>query len=126
MSFARIEPDSTNDAVKNESGSHMITLVMNTYISLLNFTAQGLQNVHESRHRAEAFRTAAKKAGVKVMHTFWTLGDYDGMIVYQAQSDAVATGLMLSLSGLGNVHTKSLRAFEADEFAEIIKQAPKL
>ena len=99
---------------------------MNTYITLVNFTQQGLQNIHESPHRAAAFKAAAKKAGVKVTNIFWTLGGYDGVIMFEAKSDAAATGLMLSLAALGNVHTKSLRAFGTSEFAEIVAQAPKM
>ena len=48
------------------------------------------------------------------------------MIIYEAKADAAATGLMLSLAALGNVHTKSLRAFNADEFAGVIAEAPKM
>lgn len=99
---------------------------MNTYITLINFTQQGLQNIHESPHRATAFKSAAKKAGVNVKQIFWTLGGYDGVIIFQAKDDAAATGLMLSLSSLGNVHTKSLRAFDAGDFAQIVAQAPKM
>jgi uncharacterized protein with GYD domain len=99
---------------------------MSTYITLINFTQQGLQNIHESPHRATAFKAAAKKAGVKVTHIFWTLGAYDGVIMFEAKSEDAATGLMLSLASIGNVHTKSLRAFNANEFAQIVAQAPKM
>jgi uncharacterized protein with GYD domain len=99
---------------------------MSTYISLFHFTQQGLQNVHESPHRAEAFKEAAKKAGVKVTQQYWTLGGYDGMIVFEAKSDEAATGLILALEGLGNVTTKTLHAFDADAFVKIIKEAPRM
>jgi len=99
---------------------------MSTYFTLINFTQQGLQNIHESRHRATAFKAAAKKAGIKVTHTFWTLGGYDGVIMFEAKSDAAATGLILSLAALGNVNTKTLRAYDAAEFAKIMAQAPKM
>lgn len=64
---------------------------MNTYISLINFTQQGLQNIHESPRRAEAVKKAAKKAGIKISHIYWTLGGYDGVIHFQAKDDATAT-----------------------------------
>lgn len=99
---------------------------MATYFTLINFTPQGLQNIHESPHRATAFKVAAKKAGVKVTHIFWTLGEFDGAILFEARDDAAATGLMLSLAGLGNVHTKTLRAFNAAEFSEIVAKTPKI
>jgi len=99
---------------------------MNTYVALINFTPQGLQNIHESPHRADAFRKAAKKGGCKVQHLFWTMGAHDGVIVFQAKDDAAATGLMTSLSSLGNVHTCTMRAFEAAEFAALVEKTPKM
>ena len=99
---------------------------MNTYVALLNFTQQGLQNMHESPHRATAFKAAAKKAGCKVQHLLWTLGAHDGVIVFQAKDDAAATGLMMALSALGNVHTSTMRAYDAAEFAAVVAKAPKM
>ena len=99
---------------------------MSTCIALIDFTQQGLQNLHESPHRATAFKAAAKKAGVKITHLFWTLGEFDGAILFEAKDDGAATGLMLSLSSLGNVHTTTLRAFNATEFAEIVAKTPKM
>lgn len=99
---------------------------MATYIGLITFTQQGLQNIHESPHRAAAFRSAAKKAGAKVRELFWTLGSYDGVLLFDAKDDATATALMLSLSGLGNVHTTTLRAFNAAEFTEIVSKTPRM
>lgn len=99
---------------------------MPTYVSLIRFTSQGLQNIHESPHRAQAFKAAARKAGIKVSQIFWTMGTYDGVILFDAPNEGVATGLMLALDALGNVQTTTLRAFSADEFAKIIGAAPKL
>ncbi len=99
---------------------------MATYLTLITFTPQGLQNIHESAHRATAFKAAAKKAGVKVSHVFWSLGEFDGAILFEAKDDAAATGVMLTLSGLGNVHTKTLRAFSAAEFSAIVAKLPKM
>jgi len=99
---------------------------MNTYIALLHFTAQGLQNVHESPRRASTFKAAAKKAGVKVRDLYWTMGAYDGAIVFDAQTDEAATGMMLSLAALGNVQTQTLRTFDATQFAAIVAKSPRL
>jgi len=99
---------------------------MSTYIVLINFTQQGLQNIHESPHRAAAFKAAAKKVGVKVREIYWTLGAYDGVLVFEAESDKTATSATLALSSLGNVHTQTLRTFTGAEFADIVKKTPKL
>lgn len=99
---------------------------MATYITLINFTPQGLQNMHESPHRAAAFRAAARKAGAKIKEQYWTLGGYDGAVIFEAKDDEAATGLTLALSGLGNVRTKTMRAFNAAEFAQVVAKAPKM
>jgi uncharacterized protein with GYD domain len=99
---------------------------MNAYLTLINFTQQGLQNIHESPHRAAAFKASAKKAGVKVREIYWTLGAFDGAILFDAESDAAATSAMLALSSLGNVHTQILRTFNAAQFASIVKKTPRL
>lgn len=105
---------------------HPPTTIMATYVALLNFTQQGLQNIHESPHRAGAFKSAARKSGCKVLHLFWTLGAHDGVVVFQAKDDAAATGLTMALSALGNVHTATMRAFDAAEFAAVVAKAPKM
>jgi uncharacterized protein with GYD domain len=99
---------------------------MATYLALINFTQQGLQNIHDSPHRAAAFKTAAKKAGVKIREVYWTLGAYDGVIVFEAKTEETATGLMLGLAALGNVHVQTLRAFNAAQFADIVAKSPRL
>jgi uncharacterized protein with GYD domain len=48
------------------------------------------------------------------------------VVVFQAKDDAAATGLTMALSALGNVHTATMRAFDAAEFAAVVAKAPKM
>ena len=50
---------------------------MATYTVLGSFTDQGIRNITETTHRAEAVEAAARKAGVNVKSIQWTLGPYD-------------------------------------------------
>lgn len=99
---------------------------MNTYIALLNFTSQGVQSFRESPLRAAAFKAVVQKSGVKVRETYWTMGDHDGAIIFDAANDEVATAAMLSLGALGNVCTKTLRAFDSAAFKRVIARSPKM
>ena len=74
---------------------------MASYISTVQFTEQGIQNIKETCKRANAFKTAAKKLGVKIQDTYWTLGKFDGVIVFDAPDDETATAAMLQLVRLG-------------------------
>jgi uncharacterized protein with GYD domain len=94
--------------------------VMSLYIVLANFTEQGIRNVKDSPKRAEAFRDMAKKCGVTVKDTFWTLGQYDIVAILEAPDDVSITALGLSLGTLGNVRTQTLRAFSSTDIKSIL------
>jgi uncharacterized protein with GYD domain len=50
---------------------------MPTFVTLVNFTDQGIKNVKDSPDRLQAFRAAAEKLGVKVKDVWYTVGTYD-------------------------------------------------
>ena len=93
---------------------------MAAYIVLGNFTDQGIRNVRDTRKRAEALKEMAKKVGGSVTQAYWTLGQYDIVAVLDMPDDAAVTALLLTVGGLGNVRTQSLRAFTADEMDGIL------
>jgi uncharacterized protein with GYD domain len=93
---------------------------MATYVTTIEFTEQGIQNIKDSCKRANAFKSAAKKLGVKVQDTYWTLGTFDGVIVFDAPDEETATAAMLQLCALGNVRTKTARAFKAAEMEGVL------
>ena len=95
---------------------------MATFITTIKFTQQGLKGVQETTHRAASLKTAAKKMGVKVTGMYWTLGDHDGVLIYEAPDDEAATAILLHLGSLGNVHTSTVRAFNAAEMDGVLKR----
>ncbi len=54
---------------------------MATFITLVNFTEQGIRNAKESPNRAAAFAASAEKLGVKVKDIYWTVGHYDAVAI---------------------------------------------
>jgi len=98
---------------------------MPTFISTIKFTEPGIQNIHESPKRAVAFKAAAKKMGVKVTDVYWTLGSFDGAIVFDAPNDETATAAMLYLASQGNVSTNTARAFGVSEIEKVIGSLSK-
>jgi uncharacterized protein with GYD domain len=55
-----------------------------------------------------------------VRELVWTLGEYDAALVLEAPDDETAPVLVLQVAALGNVRTKTLRAFNADQMTDII------
>ena len=93
---------------------------MATYITLASFTDQGVRSAKDSIKRAEAFKAMAKKHGATVKDVMWTLGQYDLVVTLEAPDDIAVTALNLSVGGLGNVRTQTMRAFSAAEMATVI------
>jgi uncharacterized protein with GYD domain len=93
---------------------------MATFITTIKFTQQGVKGIDETTKRAAAVRAAAKKMGVKVTDIYWTLGDHDGVLIFEAPDDETATTLVLHVGALGNVHTTTVRAFTAAEMDKIL------
>jgi uncharacterized protein with GYD domain len=93
---------------------------MATYIMLGQFTDQGIRNVKETTKRAEAIKGLAKTVGATVKEVYWTLGEYDVATIIEAPDDTSATALFLGIGALGNVRTRSLRAFTSDEMGKIL------
>ncbi len=97
---------------------------MPAYITLTNFTDQGIRNVKATVERAQAVKKAAETAGGRVIGVWWTLGQYDVVLIFEAPDDETATRLLLATGMLGNVRTNSLRAFSEEEMARIVQGLP--
>jgi len=95
---------------------------MATYVTLANFTDQGIRNVKDSPDRLDAFRAAAEKAGVTLKSVHYTVGSYDIIVVMEGADEAV-TSALLKLGSLGNIRTQTMRAFSPEEIKGIIRKA---
>ena len=93
---------------------------MATYILLASYSEQGLKGIKDTVKRTEAVRELAKKAGVSMKESYWTLGQYDVVAVFEAADDETMTAFSLSIAKLGNVKTQTMRAFSATEMAAIL------
>lgn len=96
---------------------------MPMYITLANFTDQGIRNYTDTAKRAKAFMEMAEDMGVMVKEIFWTMGSYDLVTITEAPDDETATAMALRISSLGNVRTTSMRGFSMEEVEKIIQSA---
>ena len=97
---------------------------MATYISLWNFSDQGIRAVKDTTKRAGTMKEMAQKAGVTVKDIYWTLGTYDGVVLFEAQNEEAVAALGLALGALGNVRTQTVRAFSLDEMNGVLGKLP--
>ncbi len=97
---------------------------MAIYISLINFTDQGIRNIKQSPERAQAFRDMVEKEGATVKAIYWTLGNYDLVAITDVPDDATAMTLLLTTGSIGNIRTQTLKGFSAEEMAPILAKLP--
>ena len=93
---------------------------MTTYIMLANWTEQGIQKAKDSPRRLDAAKKALKDMSGEIKSFYLTMGDYDMVVIFEAPDDAVAARFSLQLGMLGNVRTRTLKAFPEAAYREII------
>jgi uncharacterized protein with GYD domain len=93
---------------------------MTTYIVFVNWTERGIQEVKQSPRRLDAARKILKDMGGEIKSVYLTMGEYDLVVVCEASDDAVAARFALQLGMLGNVRTRTLKAFPEAAYREII------
>jgi uncharacterized protein with GYD domain len=96
---------------------------MATFVNLVNFTDQGIRNVKDSPERFTAFKALAEKLGLTVKSAYWTMGQYDLVLVVEGSEEA-AMAALLKTGSLGNVRTQTMHAFSMDEIGKIISKMP--
>ena len=93
---------------------------MPTYVVLGNYTDQGIRSIKDTPKRTEAVKEMARKSGVAVKETLWTLGAYDFVSILEAPDDQAMIAFGMSVGALGNARTQTLRAFSATELGAIL------
>jgi uncharacterized protein with GYD domain len=95
---------------------------MPRFLTLLTFTEQGVGEIKKTIRRAADFRKSVEAVGGQVTAQYWAVGEADGCIVFEAPDEETAAALLLALAQKGNVRTRTLRAYDATEFAKIVAQ----
>jgi uncharacterized protein with GYD domain len=93
---------------------------MPTYISLINWTDQGIRTSGETTQRASAASQLATQMGGALRGIYWTVGSYDIVTISEFPDDEAGTAFLLALGAQGNVRTTTMRAYTADEITGIL------
>ena len=95
---------------------------MNTYVSLINWTDQGIRYFRDTTKRAEDFSKLVESSGGTVRELLWTVGEYDLVSVIDFPDDEAGVAALLQVGSSGNIRSNTLRAFSADEMTGIISR----
>ena len=97
---------------------------MATYVFLMNFTSDGVQSIKDHPKRRDEAKKAAEGMGLKVHHTYLTLGPYDLTVIVEAPTDEAAAQFALAGSMRGKISTLTMRAFDESEANALIGGLP--
>jgi len=97
---------------------------MAKYISLVKYTARGVENVKDSPSRLDAFKQLCESMGAKVEGFYLTMGRYDIVIIVDAPNAETAAKVILTTGSSGAVSTETLQAFSEEEYRQIISELP--
>jgi uncharacterized protein with GYD domain len=92
---------------------------MPTYVTLLNFTEQGILTVEHSPNRIEAAKELVEEMGGEYHDFYLTMGAYDGVAILEFPDDDTLAEYALRLGKGGNARTETLKAFTLEEFEAI-------
>ena len=93
---------------------------MATFVTLISWTEDGIENVKESPARLDAAKAAFRAVGAEIKEFYLVLGRYDMVLIGEAPDAETAVGLALAIGSQGNVRTETMRAFTEDEYREIV------
>jgi uncharacterized protein with GYD domain len=96
---------------------------MEKYISLVSFTEEGFKHLKETAKRARQFRETVEKKNIHIRETFWTLGQYDLVHLFEAPSHEAAAAVGFALGSMGKVRTVTMHAFTETEVTSILSVA---
>jgi len=97
---------------------------MAKYISLVKYTAKGVENIKESPNRLDAVKQLCESMGAKVEGFYLTMGRYDLIMIVDAPNPETVAKIVLTTPSGGAVSTETLPAFPEEEYRKIISELP--
>lgn len=93
---------------------------MPTYISLIEYTATGIEHIEEGPERLDRAKELAESFGGEILDFYLTFGRYDGVLVSEFPDDEAFAAYALKVASEGAVSTETLKAFPEAEYRDII------
>lgn len=97
---------------------------MPTYIALVDYTQDGIANIRDSPDRLEKARALAESMGGS-FDWYLTFGRHDAVAVAEFPDDETYAQFALAVSSQGAVSTETLKAFDEEEYRDVIEGIPE-
>jgi uncharacterized protein with GYD domain len=97
---------------------------MPMFIMSLGWTDQGIRAVKDAPKRSQVAKDLAKKVGVDIKQVYLTSGDSDLLLIVDTPNGDNVAKFALALGALGNVRSRTARAWPEAEFQKLISELP--
>jgi uncharacterized protein with GYD domain len=97
---------------------------MPTFMLSISWTDQGIRAIKDLPKRHQAAHDLAKKVGVEIKQIYLTSGDSDLVVILETPNGDNVAKFALALGSVGNVRTKTSRAWTEAELLKLISELP--
>jgi len=97
---------------------------MPTFVTLINYTQKGVENMKESPKRLETAKELFKSMGAEIKAFYLAMGRYDAVVIAEGPDDETATKLAITVASTGAIRTETFRVFTENEYRKIISELP--
>ncbi|MFP8954304.1 GYD domain-containing protein [Natrialbaceae archaeon A-arb3/5] len=97
---------------------------MPTYVTLWQYTQDGIENVRESPDRIDALEDQFDEMGGELREFYMLMGQYDTITISEFPDEETATQAILAIAEQGNVSSETFRAFSREATRELIEGLP--
>jgi len=92
------------------------------YVTLYNWTDQGVANVKDTVSRYQAAKQLVESNGGTIDTILWTMGQHDLVVIVDFPDDETGTAVALQLAAGGSLRSVTMRAFTEGEMTGIIEK----
>jgi len=93
---------------------------MPRYITLINYTQKGIENIKDGPARLDQARQAFKARGAEILEYYLVSGRYDAVAILEAPDDDTVAKLALTIGSAGAIRTETLRAWPEADYRKVI------
>ena len=93
---------------------------MPTFIMLTNLTSNGVKTIKDNPARVQEVNKEVEQLGLKVLHQWATLGQYDFISVVEADDETAMAKASIELGSRGTTTNQTLTAIPAEDFVKAL------
>jgi uncharacterized protein with GYD domain len=91
---------------------------MAVFIMLTKLTSNGVRTIKDNPGRVQEVNREVEQLGVKVLHQWATLGEYDFVSVVEAPDEKTMAKVSVELGSRGTTSNETMAAIPAEDFTK--------